>query len=143
MERCICSFLTIPSYQVGRGKDPFRHGSTVSEAVRSLCDAWYGAYAAAAQEALGDGPLPIFLSGWFVRLEGWVFYLDERYLVYRVKLDEYEGGVHPAVWYRYLVWSFERKRPLWIDDFLDMRHEDAILELVHKQVADAAGYSDY
>lgn len=143
LERFICSYLTIPYYQIGWGRDPFRYGSTVPEAVRSLCDAWYEEYAAAAQEALEGGPLPIFLSGWFYSVEGRVEYLDERYLVYRVKLDEYEGGVHPAVWYRYLVWDFERKRPLWIDDFLDMRHQDAILGLVRKQVADDAGYPDY
>lgn len=143
LERFICSYLTIPYYQIGWGRDPFRYGSTVPEAVRSLCDAWYEEYAAAAQEALEGGPLPIFLSGWFYRVEGRVEYLDERYLVYRVKLDEYEGGVHPAVWYRYLVWDFERKRPLWIDDILDMRHQEAIFGLVRKQVADDAGYPDY
>ena len=143
LERFISSCLTIPYYEVGWGKDPFRHGSAVPEAVRSLCDAWYEAYDEAAQEALEGGPLPIFLSGWYRRVEGRVEYLDERYLVYRVKLDEYEGGVHPAVWYRYLVWDFERKRPLWIDDFLDMRHQDAILELVREHAAVSAGYSDY
>lgn len=143
LERFICSYLTIPYYQVEWGQDPFRHGVRVPEAVRSLCDAWYKRYDEAAQKALKGGPLPIFLSGWFIGLEGRVHYLDERYLVYAVGLVEYEGGVHPAAWYRYLVWSFERKRPLWLDDILDMKHEEEILEIVRKTAATAGGYSDY
>lgn len=143
LERFIGSYLTIPSYQVHWGRDPFRYGETIPEAVRSLCDEWYEYYAGEAEAALADGPVPIFLSGWFIRLEGRVCYLDERCLVYRVERSEYEGGVHPSTWYRYLVWSFEKKRPLWLDEILDMKHGAEILEIMRWAVAVSSGYTDY
>lgn len=67
LERFIGSYLTIPSYQVHWGRDPFRYGETIPEAVRSLCDEWYEYYAGEAEAALAGRFRYFFPDGSF----GW------------------------------------------------------------------------
>ena len=143
IEKALCSYLTIPSYDAGNGEDPFVYGMVMPSALRAFCDDWYKGYEKAAKEAQEEGALPAFLDCWFMRVSGRVYYIDDLYLTYVVERSEHEGGMHPNVWYRYLVWSFEKKRPLWIDDILDMKRKDAILDAIRESAVVDAGTTNY
>lgn len=143
IEKALCSYLTIPSYDAGRGEDPFVYGMKMPIALRAFCDDWYKGYEKAAKEAQEEGALPAFLDCWFMRVSGRVYYIDDRYLTYVVERSEHEGGMHPNVWYRYLVWSFEKERPLWLDDILDLKRKDAIIDVIRESAVADAGATNY